>query len=55
MTGEKALQIVELAVLRARDRVVAGTPQDPLVIDALNSIAHEIASLMREWRAERTR
>ena len=50
MTGDKALQIVELAVLRVRDRAFNDVPQDPGLIKALGSIAGEIEKLQREHR-----
>lgn len=51
MTGDKALQIVELAILRVRDRAFNEVPQDPGLIKALGSIAGEIEELQREYRA----
>lgn len=49
MTGDKALQIVELAILRVRYR-----SHDPRIVDALGSIAGEILELRREHRAAET-
>lgn len=45
MPGDKALQIVELAILRVRDR-----SHDPQIVAALTSIAAEIAKLQHEYR-----
>lgn len=50
MTGDKALEIMELAILRVRDRAFRDIPQDPGLIKALGSIAGEILELRREYR-----
>lgn len=46
MTGDKALQIVELAILRVRDR-----SHHQEVVKAFTEVAAEIAELQREYRA----
>jgi len=48
MTGERALQIVELALRRTRDKALRTIPQDFAIINAIESIANEIDDLALE-------
>jgi len=53
MTGERALQIIELALRRTRDKALRTFPQDFAVINAVENIANEIDDLALE--AQRAR
>jgi len=45
MTGEQALQIVELAILRVRDRQMAVFPRDEYLLNTLGGLSEEIQKL----------
>lgn len=48
MTGDQALLVVELAILRVRDRHRAAIPHNLDVIEVLDHLAKEISNLARD-------
>lgn len=53
MTGDQALSIVELAILRVRDRHRRMLPHSPAIIEALDHIAEEIAKISADHKHNR--